>query len=116
MSIEKFLIAKTEFSVKQKKEKKATNSPENIIVDIINFITESEKKNKYFTWKDWYFGLTVYPNQEKREIGKPKYWKSWKANSFHDAIKVQDFFLKKYPITLNRKNGPYDYFIYIFKK
>lgn len=116
MSIEKILIAKTELKVKQKKQQKITNSPENIIIDIINFITKSERNNPFFSWKDWYIGLTVYPHQEKREIGKPKYWKSWKANSFHDAIKVQQYFLKNYPITIIKNNGPYDYFIYILKK
>lgn len=116
MSDKKFLIAKTEVSLKEKKEKMVNHASDKIIIDIINFITKTSNDGSVFSWKDWHIGLTVYPNQEKREQGKPKIWKSWKANSYSDAIKIQEYFLKKYPINLNRKNGPYDYFVYIFKK
>jgi len=115
MSLKKFLIAKTQISLMEKEKFLLNNSSENIITDIINFITKSSIESS-FSWKKWNIGLTVYPNQEKREQGKPKIWKSWKANSASDALKIQNYFINKYPINLNRKNGSYDYFIYVFMK
>ena len=92
------------------------SSVESIIQDIISKITESTGDVSSVIWDTWHIGLTVYPNQEKRDNGKPAHWKSWKANSSADAIKIQQYFLDKYPINKNRESGQYDYFVYIFKK
>jgi len=95
---------------------KLNNTIEKIIEEIENFISNSSENASSINWANWQIGLTVYPNQEKREQGKPKIWKSWKANSSSDALKIQEQFLNKFPIKLNRKNGTYDYFVYVFKK
>jgi len=116
MSNTKLILAKSQFKLQQKNEKKENSSFKNIVIEIIDFITKSTINSSDFKWEDWNIGLTVYPNQEKREQGKPSFWKSWKANSSFDALKVQKYFTDKYPININRKNGQYDYFIYIFKK
>ena len=92
------------------------SSVESIIQDIISKITESTGDVSSVIWDTWHIGLTVYPNQEKRELGKPAHWKSWKANSSADALEIQQYFLDKYPINKNRVSGQYDYFVYIFKK
>ena len=92
------------------------SSVESIIQDIINKITESSGDISSVIWNTWHIGLTVYPNQEKREQGKPALWKSWKANSSADALEIQQYFLDKYQINKNRESGQYDYFVYIFKK
>ena len=41
-------------------------------------------------WKSWHIGLTVYPNQEKKELGKPSGWKSWKTNSPNEAVDASE--------------------------
>ena len=93
------------------------SSVENIINEINSKIVEiSGGDASAIDWNSWHIGLTVYPNQEKREQGKPAHWKSWKANSSADAAKIQKYFLDKFSINQNRVNGKYDYFIYIFKK
>ncbi|MCF6365234.1 MAG: hypothetical protein L3J35_03435 [Bacteroidales bacterium] len=112
----KFILAKFHLTLKEKDEIKMNNSVKDIIQDIINIITDSTGNTSSVNWKNWYIGLTVYPNQEKREHGKPAKWKYWKANSSADALKIQNYFLDKFPINLSRKNGKYDYFVYVFKK
>lgn len=92
------------------------SSVENIINEIKSKIIEVSGDASAVNWNSWHIGLTVYPNQEKREQGKPAHWKSWKANSSADALAIQNYFLNKYSINKNRVSGKYDYFIYIFKK
>ncbi len=116
MSIEKIILAKTDLVLKGKHQVIEKHSVENIIIEIIDFVTKTVSNIHTFNWNEWHIGLTVYPHQEKREQGKPVKWKSWKANSHSDAIKIQKYFIDKYPINLNRRNGQYDYFVYIFKK
>ena len=88
-----------------------TNSIEEIKQDIINIITSSADD-----WKKWHIGMTIYPNQEKRDLGKPVGWKSWKANSPNEATEIRDYFLNKYPINRSKEGGKYDYFVFIFNK
>ena len=92
------------------------NSAEEIKQDIINAIAGSTDNAPSDDWKNWHIGLTIYPNQEKRDLGKPAGWKSWKANSPVEAIEIRDFFLNKYPINQTPEGGKYDYFVFIFKK
>jgi len=112
----KFILAKFHLTLKEKDEIIMKHSVNNIIQEIINLVTDSTGNTSSVNWKEWNIGLTVYPNQEKREHGKPKLWKSWKTNSYADAIKIQNYFLNSYPINQARKNGKYDYFVYVFKK
>lgn len=89
---------------------------EEIKKDIIDTIVGFAGNAFIVDWKSWHIGLTVYPNQEKKELGKPSGWKSWKTNSPNEAVEIQNYFLNKYPMNQSKENGKYDYFVYIFKK
>lgn len=92
------------------------SSAEEIKQHIINTIARSADNVFAIDWEKWHIGITIYPNQEKRDLGKPIGWKSWKANSPNEAVEIRNYFLNKYPINRSKEGRKYDYFVFIFKK
>jgi len=92
-------------------EHSADDIKELIYSTLQNIYNSSDKIN----WADWYIGLTIYPNNEKKQIGKPSEWYYWRAKSASDAKLIETYFLNKYPIKRGKHPTQYDYFVYIYK-
>jgi hypothetical protein len=90
------------------------NSVQDIINEIVEFITNSSSNPSSVNWKEWYIGLTVYPNQEKRELKNINKWKAWKALSSNDANQIQNYFIENYSVKQSRNSEQYDYFVYVY--
>ena len=91
------------------------HSAESIKQDIYTTIQDGSEDKSNPDWKKWHIGLTIYPNQEKKDRGKPTSWNSWKANSAMEAKEVESYFINNYPINGKKAGGKFDYFVFIYK-
>ena len=91
------------------------HSVESIIKEVYSVIKENSADCNKPEWEKWHIGLTIYPNQEKSEHGKPDLWHSWKAETPSEALEVESYFANKYPVIDHKSSGKYDYFVYIFR-
>ena len=82
---------------------------------IYNTLKSKSTTIENLNWSDWYIGITIYPNSEKKEIGKPAEWFYWRAKSATEAKRVESYFLNKYPIKRGKEPTKYDYFVYLYK-
>jgi len=90
-------------------------SAEDIKNLIYTTLTHAAGNIENINWSHWHIGLTIYPNNEKRQIGKPSEWHSWRAKTAGDAQSVESYFLNKYPVKKGKAHSKYDYFVYIYK-
>jgi hypothetical protein len=110
----KFITAKFDVSSRDRNNILMNNSVQDIINEIVEFITNSSSNPSSVNWKEWYIGLTVYPNQEKRELKNINKWKAWKALSSNDANQIQNYFIENYSVKQSRNSEQYDYFVYVY--
>jgi hypothetical protein len=91
-------------------------SSEDIKNLIYNTLKKADSNTNEINWSDWFIGITIYPNNEKKQIGKPKEWHYWRAKTATEAQIVESYFLNKYPINRSKTADKYDYFVFVYKK
>ena len=64
------------------------------IIKEIKLRIENSKVNNYAIWR---IGLTQNLKLRKEQHGNPKYWVDWEADSYKDALHVENYFLNVFP-------------------